>query len=240
LEASNEELDAFAHTVAHDLKGPVGNLMSFADLLMNSCAELPEDQIQECLRSIVYGSERMSNIINALLLLASVRKIEEVRVEPLDMVRIVAEVRDRLTEPADEYQAEIISPGTWPVALGYAPWVEEAGVNYVSNATKYGGHPPRVELGAETQADGQICFWVRDNGRGISLEEQKRLFTPFTRLSQVQVKGYGLGLSIVRRIVEKLGGRAAAESEVGQGSVFSFTLPAALAESVASPDSTSQ
>jgi signal transduction histidine kinase len=67
---------------------------------------------------------------------------------------------------------------------------------------------------------------VRDNGPGLTPEEQARLFTPFTRLEQVRAKGHGLGLSIVRRIVEKLGGQVGVESEVGQSSTFSFTLPA--------------
>ena len=70
-----------------------------------------------------------------------------------------------------------------------------------------------------------IRFWVRDNGDGLTPEEQARLFTPFTRLDQVRAKGHGLGLSIVKRIVDKLGGQVRVESEVGQGSVFSFTLP---------------
>jgi signal transduction histidine kinase len=75
-----------------------------------------------------------------------------------------------------------------------------------------------------------VCFWVRDNGAGLTAEEQSRLFTPFARLDQVRAKGHGLGLSIVRRIVEKLGGQVGVESEVGRGSVFSFTLPAATTE----------
>jgi PAS domain S-box-containing protein len=226
LEASNEELDAFAHTVAHDLKNPLGNLMGSAEILLESYAELSEDQRQLCLRSISRGSERMSNIINALLLLASVRKIEEIAVEPLDMAHIVAEACERLSTLVDEHQAEIVLPETWPEALGYAPWVEEVWVNYVSNAIKYGGRPPRVELGAAVESASTVRFWVRDNGRGISPEDQARLFTPFTRLNQIQVKGYGLGLSIVQRIVEKLGGQVAVESQTGQGSIFSFILPA--------------
>jgi PAS domain S-box-containing protein len=234
LEASNEELDAFAHTVAHDLKGPLNTTMGFAELILDSYGELPEDQVRDCLQSIVYGSERMTNIINALLLLASVRKIEDVRVEPLDMAGIVAETQDRLSPLVAEHQAEIVTPDVWPEALGYAPWVEEVWVNYVSNAIKYGGRPPRVELGAEELPlggegkGGMVRFWVRDSGAGISPGEQARLFTPFTRLDQAQVKGHGLGLSIVRRIVEKLGGQVAVESIPGQGSVFSFTLPAKL------------
>jgi signal transduction histidine kinase len=72
-----------------------------------------------------------------------------------------------------------------------------------------------------------IRFWVRDNGSGLSVEGQKRLFTPFTRLEQVRVKGHGLGLSIVQRIVEKMGGEVGVESQVGRGSKFFFTLPMA-------------
>ena len=121
------------------------------------------------------------------------------------------------------------APSEWPSAMGHAPWVEEVWVNYLSNAIKYGGsesEPPRIELGAETQADGMIRFWVHDNGPGIAPEDQARLFTPFTRLDQARATGHGLGLSIVRRIAEKLGGQASVDSQVGQGSTFSFTLAA--------------
>jgi len=87
-----------------------------------------------------------------------------------------------------------------------------------------------VELGATEQFDQatkqpMVRFWVRDNGSGISTGAQGRLFTPFTRLDQVSVKGHGLGLSIVRRIVEKLDGKVDVESQEGRGSTFAFTLP---------------
>ncbi|MBC7869758.1 MAG: sensor histidine kinase, partial [Chitinophagaceae bacterium] len=113
----------------------------------------------------------------------------------------------------------------WPLAAGYAPWVEEVWTNYLSNALKYGGKPPSIELGADEQPDGMVRFWVRDNGNGLTPEEQTRVFTPFTRLNQVKVEGHGLGLSVVQRIVDKLGGQVGLESSVGQGSIFSFTLP---------------
>jgi len=80
-------------------------------------------------------------------------------------------------------------------------------------------------LGAKQQKNGMTIFWVLDNGRGLTDEEQARLFTPFTRLDQVRTEGHGLGLSIARRIVEKMGGQVGVESKVGQGSVFYFTLP---------------
>jgi two-component system sensor histidine kinase/response regulator len=83
-----------------------------------------------------------------------------------------------------------------------------------------------VELGATAQPDGDMVrFWVSDDGPGLTPEDQARLFTPFTRLDQVQTKGHGLGLSIVQRIVERLGGQVGVESEVGRGSMFFFTLP---------------
>jgi signal transduction histidine kinase len=108
-------------------------------------------------------------------------------------------------------------------------------VNYVSNALKYGGRPPHLEFGGELLpivSNSNVItsrparFWVKDNGPGLTPEEQARLFTPFERLSQVKVSGHGLGLSIVKRIVEKLGGTVGVESAAGHGSTFYFTLPA--------------
>jgi len=115
------------------------------------------------------------------------------------------------------------------VVMGYAPWVEEIWVNYISNAIKYGGTPPRIELGANPPVDGIVWFWVQDNGGGLSAEERRRLFTPFTRLNHRDTPGYGLGLSIVKRIVDRLGGRVGLESDgrPGEGSLFYFTLPSA-------------
>jgi signal transduction histidine kinase len=123
-----------------------------------------------------------------------------------------------------EYAPEIVLPDAWPVALGHGPWIEEVWANYLSNAMKYGGKPPRLELGAETTGD-NVRFWVTDNGPGLTPEQQSRLFVPFIRLHQVRATGQGLGLSIVRRIMEKLGGEAWVEGEFGKGSRFGFTLP---------------
>jgi signal transduction histidine kinase len=146
--------------------------------------------------------------------------------QPVDMAAIVAESLDRLNYMIEEYQAEILLPDCWPTALGYGPWIEEVWVNYISNGIKYGGRPPRLQLGATVQGNGTVCCWVRDDGRGLTAEEMNRLFTPFTRLNQISIKGHGLGLSIVRRIVERLGGQVCVDSIPGQGSVFAFTLPA--------------
>jgi signal transduction histidine kinase len=124
------------------------------------------------------------------------------------------------------YEAQIIIPDIWPTALGYDPWIEQVWINYLSNALKYGGDPPEVELGYTHQTEGMICFWVRDNVEGLTPDQQAQLFTPYTRLTEIRVTGHGLGLSIVRRIVEKLNGQVGVESKgPGQGSTFTFTLP---------------
>ena len=224
LEDRNEELDAYAHTVAHDLQNPLGVIIGFSETLLTEHATMSRERLGHYLRLLARNGRTMSNIIDELLLLAGVRKME-VEMVPLDMSRIVTEGQGRLAHLVEERQATVALPETWPSALGYAPWVEEVWVNYISNAIKYGGWPPHVELGATKQSDGMVRFSVRDNGSGLTPQEQQRLFTPFTRLDQYRAKGHGLGLSIVLRIVERLGGQVGVESEVGHGSVFWFTLP---------------
>jgi signal transduction histidine kinase len=230
LEVRNQDLDAFAHTVAHDIKNPIGQVIGHAELLREFYASMPADERDESLRALVKVGEKISNILDELLLLSEVRKAH-VQLMPLAMPRLVHEAQKRLTHVITQYHAEIVLPAAWPDALGYAPWIEEVWVNYLSNGCKYGGRPPRLELGGDSQADGRVRFWVRDNGDGVAPENLVRLFTPFTRFDQVRAQGHGLGLSIVRRIVEKLGGEVGVASKglPGQGSVFSFTLPGAPA-----------
>jgi signal transduction histidine kinase len=206
--------------------------VGFAELLEGDYATLPEETLRGSLHRIAQTGRKMSNIVDELLLLSSMRQVEEIDLGPVDMATVVTEARDRLDDLIDEHQAEIILPPAeaWPMAMGYAPWIEEVWVNYLSNAIKYGGRPPRVELGATEEEDGMVRFWIRDNGPGLTPEEQTRLFTPFTRLDLVRAKGYGLGLSIVRRIVERLGGEVGVDSRVGEGSLFSFVLPTVAQE----------
>ncbi len=219
------ELDAFAHTVAHDLKNPLTIISIYAQLLTTKNSRINEEKRQQLLQMIEQSASRMNGIIESLLLLASVRKMDEVAIEPLSMADILTEVQARQHLLIQEHEVEIRLPDTWPHAFGYAPWVEEIWVNYVNNGIKYGGRPCRIELGADIQPEGMVRFWVKDNGKGLTSEEQAKLFTPFTQLGQVNVEGHGLGLSIVRRIVEKLGGMVGVESTPGQGSLFFFTLP---------------
>ncbi len=230
LESRNEELDAFAHTVAHDLKNPLHIVKGYAALLeseMHSEQQaLTDEQIDLLLVGIANGANKMNAIIDGLLVLAGVRKQTGDLLTELNMASIVAEAYDRQTNLIKEHHAEIRLPAEWPAALGYDQWVEEIWANYLSNAIKYGGHPPLIVVGATAQPDGMVRFWVRDNGAGLSQEQQRHLFTPFTRLHQERT-GHGLGLSIVQRIAEKLGGQVGVDSQPGSGSTFWFSLLAA-------------
>jgi signal transduction histidine kinase len=226
LKQRNQELDAFAHTVAHDLKASLSLLVGYSQILLEAHDTLHAEDRRKFLQIMDQTGRKMHNIVDELLLLASMRR-EDVPIAPLEMAEIVAQALGRLQYMRQEHQAHIILPASYPQALGYAPWVEEVWLNYISNALKYGGRPPRVELGAQVQVDGYVKFWVKDNGAGLSADQLAHLFTPYTRLGQPHIKGHGLGLSIVWRIIEKLNGRVGAESEPGQGSVFSFYLPPA-------------
>ena len=220
-----EELEAFAHTVAHDLKGPlqaIGGQVGILELLTTRAGS---DQLLTPLDSIERSVMKMGEIIDSLLLLAKVRTMQDVTIEALDMSAIVERAVDRLQDPIAASGAEVILPDSWDASMGYGPWVEEVWVNYLSNAIKYGGSPPRLEVGSTAGPDREVRLWVRDNGPGITVEQQSRLFVPFARLHPSAGEGHGLGLSIVQRIVDRLGGTVDVDSRCGLGSVFSFTLP---------------
>jgi PAS domain S-box-containing protein len=257
LQKQNAELDAFSHTVAHDLKGPLSTMIGFADILQDDLDELPET-FGYFINHIIQTSFKMSAIIDELLLLASVRSVEQIDVAIVDMAAVVAKAERRWRYLLEDgtINAHVIIPESWPGVLGYGPWLEEVWVNYVTNAIKYGTgpddrEPSQIELGfgwhnhhaaaappvadgsdptviSETPVqDGYVRFWVRDQGPGLSPKQQRQLFTPFERLHNVRASGHGLGLSIVRRIIEKLGGQVGVESAPGTGSTFYFTLPVA-------------
>ncbi|HEY0922071.1 sensor histidine kinase [Rheinheimera pacifica] len=229
LARQNEELDAYAHTVAHDLKHPLTSLIGMSRLLNATFIELSEEQKHAALTTIDTTSRKMNDIINALLLLASMREQQNVALQPLDMALLINNALQRLENFARHYQAAIEVASSWPIATGYPQWVEEVWVNYLSNAIKYGGQPPVIRLGADTTPDGMVIFWIRDNGVPLSAQQQAGLFSTFQRFSPQSADGHGLGLSIVKRIVTRLGGEVGYRAAEEGGSLFWFSLPQASA-----------
>jgi signal transduction histidine kinase len=227
LQQQNQELESFGHTVAHDLKNPINAIINYTEMLKEDFGL--EGEVYVLLEKIEQAGHKMTDIISSLLLLASSRK-QSVDMEIIEMSDVIQQVLQRLAHVSEEFDATIETPNNWHKAVGYAPWIEEVWTNYLSNALKYGGRPPHVELGSTELEDGSIKFWIKDNGAGLDEEEQSHLFVPFTRISQVRVEGHGLGLSIVQRIVERCNGFVGVESEKGQGCTFYFTLPSKASE----------
>ncbi len=222
LEERNAELDAFAHTVAHDLKNPLGIISGMTDILTQQHGQ--DARLLNQLRDIHRSSSKMREIIDALLLLARVSR-QGIETEVLDMNAILQQVVLRIQPDLHRREGLLHWPKTWPVVTGQPQWIEEVWANYLSNGLKYGGHPPRLEVGADTEG-GQARFWVQDNGPGLDPEAQAKVFVPFSRLHQhSDEEGHGLGLSIVERIMNKLDGTVGVESVQGQGARFFFTLP---------------
>jgi signal transduction histidine kinase len=213
--------------VAHDLKNPLNAVINLTEMIADECEQGGEVDKQKSLDRLHWVSkagQQMMNIVDALLLMAGIAQNKEVNIDIVDMTQVVDEViEQRLLYMIEQHQAEIIKPESFPTALGYAPWIHEIWANYISNAIKYGGQPPQLQLGATPLDDGMVQFWIKDNGRGLTLAEQAQLFKPFTRLHNGD--GHGLGLSIVQQIAVKLSGQVGVESQIEQGSRFYFTLP---------------
>ena len=225
LQARNDELDAFAHTVAHDLKNSIQGVTGWAEVLRDDGHALSPEEHRDIADSVVTMSLKMGTVVHELLMLAGVRQ-SAIEVQPVAMDAVVAEALGRLRCAQIDMDVATL-PSDWPTALGHAPWVEEIWVNYLSNAVKYGGST--VTLGAETTASGSARFWVHDDGPGLTPDEQRCLFVPFSRVGTQSVEGHGLGLSIVRRVTERLGGTCGVESSPEAGTRFWFALPLASA-----------
>lgn len=220
-----DELDAFAHTVAHDLKNPVATLVGRLGLIEMTLATSNLDAIRRNVGEANAAASRLSTIIDELLLLAGVRR-QQVQSEVLDMAALVTEARDQLEELLRRSGANVEAPEAWPAAFGHAPWVVHVWSNFLSNAAKYAGPAPRIVLGGDVQPSSRVArFWVQDFGPGLDAAAQTQIFAPFASVPSVRVRGHGLGLSIVRRIIEKLGGAVGVESTPGAGARFWFELP---------------
>lgn len=229
LEEQNLALNDFAHTVAHQIQGLLSQMVGYASLVDSHYQEELSVPAQQAVDQIMQSGYKMNNVITELLFLASMRS-ENIQANILDTKRILAEVIKRLRYKIRETKAVIKMPESWPSAMGYAPWIEEVWLNYLSNGLKYGnkdGQPPVLQFGAAHDDNGMVRFWVADDGLGISEIDQKRLFRPHTRVTSKKIRGEGLGLSIVWRIIKKSGGEVGVVSTEGSGSCFWFTLPAA-------------
>lgn len=219
----NEELDAFAQTVAHDLASSLSGIVGFSEMLMQQADNIPEEEYRKFLGEIANSGRQMTNVVRELLIFASLKK-EEVEVSVVSINQLVEHVTTRLSYQINETNAEIRCASDMPNCYGYGAWVEEVIFNFVSNALKYGGSPPRITISYEITADDRVAYSVQDNGAGIDQDLFPILFADKSAEKSKLVKGFGLGLPIVKRIIDKLGGTVSVQSSPENGTAFTFTL----------------
>lgn len=228
LEERNTELDAFSHTIAHDLKSPLNIILLQNDFLKMRYADDLPDEANEYINGIRSGVLKMNGMIDQLLWLARLRHLKQSNT--VVVVKPVVEAAVARFAPliaAKGITIRILDP--LPNTMGHAQWIEEILANLISNAIKYMGDPnptPSITICAIPLGE-VVRYEVQDTGIGIESAHIAELFTMFTRLNDVAAEGLGLGLSIVHRIVTKLNGKVGVESVKGQGSTFWFTLPLA-------------
>lgn len=229
LAQQNMELNAFAHTVAHDLKHPLTSLIGVSTLLSKAFDSLEKNQQQQFLQQIIQSSLKMNAMINGLLQLASLRSDETPDFAPVNMQLTVQDALNSLAVLIADTKPNITIQPNMPVLRTYGQWIEEIWLNYLSNAIKYGGNPATIHIGFEHEREaGRVLFWVDDFGPGVAAGQSDKLFTEFHRLHTVRKDSHGLGLSIVRRICNKLGGQCGYKTNTFGGSRFWFSLPAAV------------
>lgn len=219
-------LESFNRTVSHDLRGPLGGIAGVSRMASEAVARGDADGAQRLLASITRQAESSVDLVGSLLALA---KVGETDLSPRTLV-----LDDFVRETIDELRMSDPALAGVAVTIGPLPQVEadpgllrQVFVNLVGNAAKFAGGraEPRIELGAFAEDGGHVLF-VRDNGVGFASESAPKLFEPFHRLHATQFRGHGVGLSIVKRIVERHGGRIWATAVPDGGATFYFSLGA--------------
>jgi light-regulated signal transduction histidine kinase (bacteriophytochrome) len=224
LEAANAELDAFSYSVSHDLRAPLRAIDGFSQALLDDFSEALPSEARGHLRRVRAASQRMAQLIDDLLSLSRVTRAD-LRRERVDLSAVAADVTAELRERAPERHVDVtIAPGA--VTKADARLARVVLENLLGNAWKYTRErdPARIEFGAVPN-NGSTAYYVRDNGAGFDMAYAHKLFGAFQRLhSNSEFEGTGIGLATVQRIVRRHGGEVWAESTVGQGATFSFTL----------------
>jgi len=224
-EALIKDLNAYARSVAHDLKNPINSIVGFSQIIEKNINNNNPADALAMLNVVKNESMKMAEIIDALLKLSVIRK-EEIEMRPVNHKQILEEALRRLKIPLNDKKVVIDFPADMPCVLGHSQLIEEVWVNLISNAIKYGGNPPLIKIGFTVISTDTINFWIADNGNGIPSSNFEKVFEDFERLGREDIEGYGLGLPIVKRIIQKLQGEVKVEStgNPGEGCVFSFSL----------------
>ncbi|HEX3138899.1 MAG TPA: ATP-binding protein [Rhizobacter sp.] len=218
-------LESFNRSVSHDLRGPLGGIAGVSRLANDALARHDHETVQRMLSVITTQAEASTQLVNDLLALARVSDAD-IAPQPIDLETFVHDTlaQMRLAEP--DSPPPQVRVGELPVVAADPGLLRQVYVNLLGNAIKFSrdAKPPQIEVGAFDR-NGEQVFYVRDNGVGFDADRAERLFQPFTRLHGQHYPGHGVGLSIVKRIVEMHGGRLWAQAQPNEGATFFFSLP---------------
>jgi PAS domain S-box-containing protein len=230
LQAANKELEAFSYSISHDLRAPLRAIDGFSSLLLEQCASQLDENGKHNLDRILGSVALMRRLIDDVLQFSRT-STKEMRLTPVDMATMVRDVFSEVDDAAD--RNIVLRLGVLPPAMGDRMMIRQVLVNLLGNAVKYTARQAEAVVEVDgVAADGKVSYRVKDNGAGFDMRYVDRLFGVFQRLhSTEEFDGTGIGLAIVKRIVERHGGQVSAEGKVGEGATFTFTLPACSASS---------
>lgn len=221
LQERNEELEGFGYSISHDLRAPLRAMQGFSQALLEDSGDRLDPMGREYAERIVAGARRMDQLIQDLLAYSRVSRAE-LRLSAVPLGPLARRVLADLEEPLRARQAGVRVDDPLPMVLGHPATLSQVLTNLLGNAVKFvpAERTPALRVCAET-GNGRIRVWVEDNGIGIAAEHQDRIFRVFERLhGEEDYPGTGIGLAIVRKAVERMGGRVGVESAPGQGSRF--------------------
>jgi signal transduction histidine kinase len=225
LELANKELSAFSYSVAHDLKSPLRAINGFSKILKNSYESKLDDEGKNLLKLVIDNSTKLSKLIDDLLEFSKMQK-REMTNNVIDMSKTAKEVYDELiVNEKDRIIDFKINP--LPPANGDYAMLKQVWTNLISNALKYSRKKEKaeIEIGSKT-TDNEIIYFIKDNGAGFDMAFIDKLFGVFQRLhSTEEFEGNGVGLALVKRIIERHNGKVWAEGKVNEGATFYFSFP---------------
>jgi two-component system, chemotaxis family, CheB/CheR fusion protein len=225
LRHANDELEAFNHSVSHDLRAPLRGIRRFTRAVIETNGDRLDEEGRDLLQHVIASANRMGDLIDGLLELSSVGRAE-LRAETVDLSAMAEDLAQDLHARDPERRIDIVVQPNL-VAHGDRRLLQIALANLLENAWKFTRDEPaaRIEVG-ERPGQRETVIEVRDNGAGFDMRSARRLFTPFQRLhAQEAFEGTGIGLALVRRIAARHGGTVSAEGDVGGGATFTITLP---------------
>lgn len=221
---SNEELNQFAYAASHDLQEPLRTVAAYTQLLARKYKAQSDPETDKLVRFVIDAVDRMRSLVQDLLALSQVQGHVNVQREPVDTDSVFQRALSNIQSSIIESGAVVTSDGLPTVAADPAQ-LTQVFQNLLSNAIKYrGAQPLRIHASAQ-EREHEWMFSVRDNGAGFDQKYSELIFGVFKRLDPERASGTGIGLALCKKIIERHGGRIWAESQLGKGSCFHFTLP---------------